>query len=1030
MKLKTTGFLLVFFISLIFFKSYGQGVIVITGNVKDTTGKPIVGATISLKGKSALGATNDDGDFTIKLNNKEGILVISSIGFTKKEINANTSPLNVVLIPEETNGNEVVVSAFGIKRQKKSLGYSTTSVGGDQFTQSRDVNLGNALTGKVAGVSVANNATGPTGSSRVIIRGNASLTGNNQPLYVIDGIPFDNSNQGSAGQYGGQDLGDGLSSVNPDDIQSIEVLKGVAASALYGYRGGNGAILITTKSGSSHKPSVDINNNFTLNPIYDYRDYQSVYGQGSQGIKPTTETSAFNTASLSWGAKMDGSDAVNFLGNTYKYQKNGDNWKNFYNTGLTNQSSVALSGSSDFVKYRFAISDLYNKNNIPNSNMNQQVFNMNTIFNISKKLSLTVTANYVFEKVKNRASMSDASTNVNATLTYLANSFDVRWLKPRVKSDGTELTPGNNLYFNNPYFLTQNFSNTSDRNRLSTAATLKYTINDWLYAQTQVSRDGYVLDYENITPTGTAYANGGSLSQWEKNYRELNGSFMLGMNKTFGENFTLDANVGGNSQDDISKTYGIDGTAGPFLIPYLYTANNISTRPYTLSYNHYRVNSFFGAANLGYKNFLFLNLTGRQDWFSTLAINSNKYFYPSASLSFVASDAFKLPNWISYLKLRGSYAQGSNGTNAYQTYLTYGLQGYTIDGQNVGYITNSSIPNAYLKPVQIQEREFGMNMQFLNNRFGFDAAYYYKKTNNDIAQVSASSASGYSSAITNSGRIRNQGIEFLLNGYPIKNQKFRWNASFNIAYNDSKVLYLGEDVNSLAISGAVPRNGDGVTISNVVGLNYGQIMGYAYKTDAKGNRIFASDGQAERTSSVVPLGTGVYKVTGGFNNQFTLGHFNLSFLLDFKYGAKVFSGTNLSLYTSGLQKTTLQGREDGFVGKGVTEDGSVNTTSINSQTYFTNLASSNIIAQEFVYDASFIKLRQFSFSYDIPTASLERMHIKGINVGIVGRNLWTIMKHTPNIDPEAAYNNSNGQGLEGNGYMPTRSYGFNVNIKF
>jgi len=1025
--------ILCFLLFVIFANSaFGQGLREVTGTIKDTSGAPISGATISIKGKNVVGASDENGTFKVSVDQATSTLVVSYVGYASQDITlGDNANYTISLTPTPSSAGEVVVTAFGIKRQKKSLGYSTTTVGGGEFTQSRDVNLGNALTGKVAGVSVANNATGASGSSRVVIRGNASLTGNNQPLYVIDGIPFDNTNQGSAGQYGGVDLGDGLSNINPDDIQNIQVLKGVAASALYGYRGGNGAILITTKSGTTRKPTVELNNNLTFNTIYDYRDYQREYGQGSQGNKPTTQSAAFNTGQLSWGAKMDGSDAVNFLGDTYKYSMNGDNWSNFYNTGLNNQTSIAVSGSTDFVKYRFGVSNLYNKSNIPNNTLNQQGFNLNTIFNITKKLSLTVTGNYVFERVKNRALLSDASTNVNATLNYLPNSFDVRWLKPAVLSSGMEMTPDVSQYFNNPYFLTQYHMNSTNRNRLTAAATLKYDINDWLYVQGQVSRDGYILDYKKVSPTGTAYAPGGELTQWERNFRELNGNFMIGFNKNLGEHFTIDANAGGNSQDDITQTYGLDGTVGPYLIPYLYTANNVASRPYTLGYSHYRVNSFFGAANFGYNNYLFLNLTGRNDWFSTLSLNNNHYFYPSASVSFVASDAFKMPDWISYAKLRASYAQGSNGTNPYQTYLTYGVRGFTLSGQNIGYIINTSIPDAGLKPVQIQEQEYGLNLQFLNNRIGLDLAYYNKKTTDDIAQISTSTASGYSAAILNVGKIRNQGVEMLLNGYPVRNDHFKWNASFNLAYNNSKVLYLGDGVHSLAINGAMPRNGDAVTISNVVGLPYGQIMGYGYKRDANGNKIFGVDGQPLRTDGVVPLGSGVYKTTGGFNNEFTYDNFSLSFLLDFKYGAKLYSGTNLTLYTDGLQKETLQGRDDGgYVGKGVTESGQENTTKVNSQTYFTNLANSNNIAEEFVYDASFIKLRQLVFSYSLPTALVSKWHMKGVSVGLVARNIWTIMKHTPNIDPESAYNNGNGQGLEGNGILPTRSFGCNLNVKF
>lgn len=1002
----------------------------ITGKVLDEKGQPLIGASVKVKGLSTGVSTNANGEFSIDVPGN-AILVVSFIGYDPQEVSvAGKTTLTIRLTPSTNTLNQVVVTALGIKREAKSLGYSTTTVGGEQLTQSREVNLGNALTGKVAGVSVANNSTGTGGSSRVVIRGNNSLTGDNQPLYVIDGVPFDRTNQGSAGQYGGIDLGDGLSNINPDDIANIQVLKGAAASALYGYRGGNGAILITTKSGAKGKGvNIELNNNLTFNSIIDYRDFQTTYGQGSQGNKPTTATAALNTGNSSWGAKLDGSTAVNLLGNDYSYVLGPDNWKNFYKTSINNQSSVAFSGSGENINYRVGLNNLYNTSNIPTNTLKQQGININTTYNISKKLQFTLTGNYVFEQVKNRALLSDASTNVNATLMYLANSFDVRWLQPGVKADGSELTPTNGLYFNNPYFLTNYHQNNSERNRLTGAATLRYNILDWLYLQGQVTRDGYILDFRKVTPTGTAYAPGGELTEYERNFRELNTNFLLGIDKKLND-FSITANLGGNSQDNVNKAYGLDGTASPFILPYLYTANNIANRPYTQQYQHYRVNSLYGSADLGYKGWLYLNVTGRNDWFSTLNPSHNSYFYPSVTGSFVFSEALKLPSWVSFGKLRASYAASSNGTSPYQNYLTYGIRTYTTNGNSVGYINQNTIPNADLRPVDIKEQEVGLNMQFLHNRLGFDVAVYHKQTTNDIVSVSTSSSSGYSAAIQNVGKIRNRGVELLLTGTPIKTPDFSWNASFNIAYNNNKVLFLGEGINSLNVEGAIANRGDGVAILNVVGMPYSQIEGYAYQRDAKGNKVFGADGQPLRTSTVGPLGSGIYKTTGGLNNEFRYKGFNLSFLLDFKYGAKIYSGTNLALYADGLQKTTLQGREGGYVGQGVTESGAVNTTPVDAQTYWTNLTGSNNIAEEFVYDASFIKLRQLIIGYNLPTSWFSKFSIKGANLSLVTRNLATLVKHTPNIDPESNYSTSNGQGLEANGYPPTRSFGLNLNVKF
>ena len=1012
-----------------------QKELTVSGYVKNEKGEPLPGATISIKGTSIGVVTNIDGKYSIANVPDNAILVFSFIGMESQDIPVNgKETLNVTMSESSIGVGEVVVTALGIKRQARSLGYSTAQVKGDNLVESRTTNLGNALEGRVAGVSVTGNATGLGGSSRVIIRGNASLTGNNQPLYVIDGVPFDNTNQGSAGKWGGMDMGDGLSNINPDDIASIQVLKGAAAAALYGYRGGNGAILITTKSGKKHAGvGVEFNNNFTFSTIYDYRDFQKTYGQGTQGIRPSDQTSAYQTYNMSWGDKLDGSNFVNRLGETVPY-KYVDNWQHFYNTGINENSSLAISGKTDKVAYRFGISDTYSKGNLPNSELQQQGINMNTIYNITKKLTLTVNANYVFEQVNGRTNLSDGNGNTNATLLYLANGYDVKWLKANkgADTDGTEFQPGNNVYFNNPYWLQYRKSNKSNKNRTTGAITLRYQIVDWLYAQGQISRDGYITDFKMVQPDGAAADPNGYIQEFEKNYSEINMNYMLGFNKKLGK-FSIDATFGGNQQHDLTKQYGTNGGIRPFIISGLYSTSNVnsSTRTFSKEYSEYEVNSIYGTANFGYKDWLFVNFTGRNDWFSTLDPDNNSYFYPSVNVSWMLSDCFQLPEWITTAKLRASVASASNGTTPYQTMLAYTLNDFNVQDQSMGYISNSSVPNAYLKPVKISEKEIGANAAFLNNRIGFDFDVYEKKTSDDIVQVSTSETSGFSSAYRNIGKIRNRGMELMVFGVPVATENFKWNTSFNISYNKSKVLYLGDGVNSLTIDGANSRSGN-ASIQNIVNEPYGQIVGYKYKTDDNGNRVYTSDGLPERSDDVERLGNGVYKWTGGFHNDFSYKNFSLSFLVDFKLGAKLFSGTNYSLYQYGLQKTTLQGRENGISVTGVDENGNAFSKSgIDAQTYWQWIATNNI-TEEFVYDASFVKLRELSFGYSFPRSLLANKlpFVQDLKLSLVGRNLWTIVKHTPNIDPESAYNNTNGQGLELNGYPATRNIGFNLNIKF
>jgi TonB-linked SusC/RagA family outer membrane protein len=1011
----------------------------IKGVVTSSDGKPLPGVTVLVKGSRKATSTDAAGSFTIEAN-KGDVLVISFIGYTSQEIKVGDGEISVALVTSNKELTSVVVTALGIKKQPRALGYSTTEVDGSKFTQSREANIGDALTGQVAGVSVAGVATGPSGSSRVIIRGNASLGNNNQPLYVIDGIPYDNTNQGMATKYGGEDQGDGLTNINPDDIESIQVLKGVAASALYGYRGGNGAILITTKSGARSKGvGVEVNNNVTVTSVHNLTDYQYQYGEGLQGLKPTTATAAQASEYFSWGAPVDGSQAVNFLGNNFAYSPYKNNFKDFYKDGPVNQSSVALTGSNDQGHFRLGLSDLYNGTVIPNSNMQQQGLNFNSEYRLLPKLTVNLTANYIFEEVKNRVSFSDAPGNVVASTLYLPNTFHIKWLAPNQGTNGAgaEQLPGTDPYFDNPYFVAYKFQNSTSRQRLTGGLTLKYDFTNWLFAQGGVSRDGYIFDLTNVVPTGTGYSPGGQITTEDVNFHELNWNYLIGVHTKFGNDFTFNANVGGNSEDNVNSSSDVL-SAGPFNVPYFYSLSNVTTRPITPGYARIHVNSIYGTADLGYKNWLFLNVTARNDWFSTLAINNDHYLYPSGSLSFVFSDALSLPGWISFGKLRVSDAEASNGTGAYLNSQTYGFLGYPIDGQSQSFILQNVVPNPNLGPVQISEKEAGVNMQFLNNRVGFDVAVYDKTTTKDIVPVTVSPTSGYDGDVENIGKIQNKGVELLVNGTPVRTRDFAWNVSFNIGINNSKTLYIGPGIPSIVISGANARWGNGVNISNWVGLPYGQITGFGYKKDANGHKIFSDGtdgmtaGEPEPTANQIPLGSGVYKQTGGLSNDFHYKNFSLAFLIDFKYGAKMYSGTNLLLYYYGLQKTTLQGRgTGGYIGNGVNLAGHPNTTAVNSQLYFQDLSTgADQIAQEYVYDASFIKLRSLSVSYSLPASVIRGTVVKGVNVALVARNLAILMKHTPNEDPESNYGTGNGQGLELSGYPSTRSLGLNVNVKF
>jgi TonB-linked SusC/RagA family outer membrane protein len=1008
---------------------------VVTGKVTDSKDNPLVGVSISVKGTKIGTSTDKSGNYQIDVA-PNGTLIFSFVGFISQEVEVNNrSVININLKEESKELSEVVVTALGIKRQVKSLGYSTTEIPGSNLTESRTANLANALSGQIAGVSVAGTGTGPNGSTRITIRGNTSLTGGGTPLYVIDGVPFDAENQGSSGKWGGPDYGDALSTINPDDIESINVLKGVAGSALYGYRGGNGVIIITTKSGSAAKGfGVELNDNLTASNLIDERDFQYVYGQGSNGLKPTTVEEAQNTSSDSWGAKIDGSNVTDILGNMVPYVAHKDNFKNFYKTGVNNQASVALSGRNANGNFRLGVTNVNSSEVVPNAGTEQQGVNFNSSYNFTDRLHLNFTASYQHEKVKNRPWNSDAPGSVIASTFFIGSTFDIRTLSPAVDANGDEILPGGptNIYFDNAYFVANYFKNTTDRNRYTGNITLKYDITNWLSLQGQVSRNSILADLTNIVPYGTAWQHSGSLDVSSSNNRELDASFMFDINKKFGSDFSLHANLGGNHEDNLYKA---NSTGGGLDLPYWYSVNNIVSHVYNIDFSEYKVNSFYGSADVGYKDYLFASFTGRNDWFSTLNPKTDNVFYPSVSGSFVFSDAFHMPAWITFGKLRASWAKSSAGTSPYRSALTYSNMDVAYNDIIFSSISQSTVPNAFLKPIDIKETEIGLSMSFFNNRFSIDAAVYNKRTDDDILDVSISNTSGYESAVQNIGKLRNRGLELLLNGVALQTKNFSWSPSFNIAFNDSKVLFLSPGVSSLVLGDGDPARFGNFSIRQVVGQEYGQLFGYAYLRDDKGNKIFGPDGLPLRTDDLVSLGSGVYKTTGGFSNDFKYKNFVLSTLLDFKFGAKIYSVTNAELASIGLHKKTLAGREGGYVGVGVTQDGKVNTTAVDAQTYWQSISGESgegvdNIEEEYTYDASFIKLRNVSLGYSLPQSVLKHSFIKGLTISLVGRNLAILLKHIPNIDPESNLTSTVEQGVEYNPYPAIRQLGFNLNVKF
>ncbi|WP_373513088.1 SusC/RagA family TonB-linked outer membrane protein [Persicitalea sp.] len=1016
----------------------------ITGKVTEAGAGELYGVNIVVKGTTRGTTTNNKGEYSIAAN-KGTTLTYSYIGYQSKDVTiGNSNIVNVELTPDDNLLGEVVVTAFGMEKEKKALGYSVTQIGGDKLTESRTINVGNALTGKIAGVNVSSPTTGAAGTSRVVIRGGSSLGGNDQPLYVINGVPMDNSNQGSAGMWGGNDNGDGLSSINPDDIASISVLKGNTASALYGSRAANGVILITTKTGKGTKGlGVSFNSNFTVDRAIDRTDLQQQYGVGNQGVAPTTKEEALDFGNSSWGGKLDGSSVVQFDGVSRPYVATGEGLNDFYRTGRTWTNTLALAGSNQIGSFRFSASNLDNEDIMPNSGFDRTTFNgnMNGKFG---KLEMVVSGQYSTESAKNRPRLSDSPGNANYTIITKAPNLSFDTFKGTTDKlgaleDGTELKYQGNNFATNPYWAAYQFLRLDSKNRFFGNASLKYNITDWLYVQGRVGTDYISGRFESSEPYGTAYKATGDYNLTNNSIRENNLDLFIGANKNFGK-FSADILLGGNRMRRSNESARIGGNG--LNIPFFGSVNNVANQTYGYGFSEFGINSVFGSANIGFNNYVFLNVTARQDQFSTLSRDNNTILYPSVGLSFVFSEAIgTMPTWLTFGKVRASWAQvGGGAPDPYSNNLTYGLRGYQHDGAILGSINNGSIPNNALKPYVSTETEFGVDLRFFQNRLGLDLAVYNRNTRDDILNTSISGTSGYGSTSINIGELTNKGVEILLTGSPVKRSDFSWDLSLNFARNISNVVSLGtnaagDPIEFLNLDESRARQ---ERIRHYVGQQLGVIAGYKQK-EINGQKVYKEEiDPVTKAVYATPvrgdfqqIALGRHPISAGLSNNFTYKGFNVSFLIDMREGGSMMSGTNLGLYGVGLHKGTLPGRDGDLVVSGVNEAGEAKTWNIKRDRLQLYYSRYNQITENFIYDSSFGKLRELSIGYSIPSRLLDKTPLSSVKLSAVGRNLLLLWSSVPNVDPESGYTASgNSQGLEYFSLPTTRNLGFNLSATF
>ena len=995
---------------------------IVTGQVSGDNGDLLNGVSILVKGTTTGTSTDAAGKYSINAPERS-TLVFTFVGYETMEVPVNNqSTINVNLVRASASLTDVVVTAFGISKEKKALAYSVTQVKGEEFTQARENNVANALTGKIAGVNATGISSGPGGSSRVIIRGNGSLSGDNQPLYVINGMPMSNNHREQAQGEGATilDRGDGIAAINPDDIETIDVLKGGPAAALYGSQAANGVILITTKKGRLQQGvGIEVNSNFTIGGPSMYPEFQYEYGQGLDGIKPRTKAESISSGRLSFGAKIDGQPYIQFDGvmRPYSAVNVKDNWKNFYRPSTNRTNTVAFSGgSSKELVYRLSLSDLKANAMEPGSSYARQTANLSLRSMLGKRFIVEVTMQYNNERGKNRPGNGYADNTTSWATNLLANTVDIRNLAPGYDANFNEVQWQQVPEAQNPYFVINRMGNKDSKNRFMGQGSVQYNILDNLFVKVSGMRDIDQFSSMDFMPVGTAKRPKGLFNSGTSFITKTTGQFLFNYTTTFLKNFQLTALAGGNLERNVANSTFNNGQE--FIVPDFISFTNLSIQSSGIGFSQYGQNSAFASADLGYKRLIYLTFTGRQDWFSTLNPGNNSIFYPSVGGSFIVSDALKLPSSISFAKIRASWAQVGGATvNPYQINQLYTFE----QGGHIGrpvQTTSPALSNPNLRPLTSTTYEGGIDLQLFNNRLGLDLTYYSRKTTDDILSTSIAASSGYTSALLNVGELSNKGIEVLLTGQPIKSANFVWDVSYNMAYNRSEILKLAPGLTSVGGAG--------------VGSPYNTIRGRTYLTNAKGQTVFNKLSGYQVQGPEIEYGQGVPPYTMGLTNNFKYKNFSLNILIDGKFGNIVQSGLSRYMYRFGLSKNTLPGRENGLTVSGVDQDGApfTKTWPVDQlDTYYNNQASLSPLTTS-VFDGSFIKLRSVVLAYRIPAKSIRFLKIQSADVSIVSRNLAILYSQITDFDPESAYTVGNTQGQSANTIPRTRDIGVDLLIKF
>ncbi len=1028
----------------------------LTGTVTSSEdGSPIPGVTVVLKGTSTGVITSADGTYSIPVSTSTGVLEFSFIGMTTVDVEiTGSNNYDVVLEIAAFGLDDVVVTALGITREKKTLGFAVQDLDGSELTKANDANIVNSLSGKIAGVQVTSGGSTVGASSRIVIRGNSSFSGN-QPLFVIDGTPIDNTTT-NLGGGGGIDWGNTASDIDPNNIESMTVLKGANAAALYGSRATNGVIIITTKKGNAdgRRLGVDINSSFLWDKASYFPALQNEYGGGWDGSEYIYNNyNADNGTSLSyndyadqfsykyvdgagggindswpinWGPRMDAGLNLDqwSTGPNSPWVSRPDNVKEWFNTGLTMNNSVAFSSSGDKASGRVAYSNLNTKGIIDYTDQKQNTITTSVTLTPTSKLTATANLTYLRKESNN---MPNNGYSWADTFGWLQRDYPTQYVKDLYYEKGNV-----DYIFNadNPFYTLRNLSSFF-RDRVYGNVNVSYEITDWLSATGRVGLDFYNEYRKNITQSGT-YNNtrrgrGGQFDETQFYNKETNADVTLNFDKTFG-NFRIDGLVGANYRNDLYKSMRM--AASDLTVPDLYTISNVKGNPSVSNYtSEYETNSVYFAANGSYKNFLYLGVTGRNDWSSALPAENRSYFYPSVSLGLSITDAFAIESKVlSYAKLRGSWAKVGGDTGPYQLARTYSASSYNSISM---FAPTSTMPPVGLMPEETSSFEIGADMRFWNDRIALDVTYYNQITVNQILSVATSSTTGYRAMRLNAGEIGNSGVELMVNAKIIQNSSgFSWDLTLNWGKNKSVVNTLYGDLESYVISGGF----GGAKTLGIPGEDWGVLWGLPFVKSESGAVVVDERGIPKTTSEGQKLGTVTPDWTGGMNNTFRYKNLNLSFLLDARFGGDIFSTTAWHSYPTGSYEVTTKNnvRENGLIVDGVFEDGSPNDVRVSAQDYFGGSWMWNNHEYS-ILDGSYVKLRELVLGYNFNVSSISWLH--GLNLSFVGRNLAILYQHQTTkdlgIDPEVGLGGGEGGvGYENFQIPTTRSYGFKLNVSF